>query len=117
MGSNDISGIPDDPFLIDPALTDQLIEQGEIKDYSIEENLNELLPIFQTLAIDYSLCKQNGSFLFKGNATSTIKQDVVFNITLTYLYTFILFHFIFIPIIFTLSFNSSSSIISSSVYI
>jgi len=84
MGSDDISGIPDDPSLIDPALTDQLIEQGEIKDYSIEENLNELLPIFQTLAIDYSLCKQNGSFLFKGNATSTIKQDVVFNITLTY---------------------------------
>ena len=84
MGSDDISGIPDDPSLIDPALTDQLIEQGEIKDYSIEENLNELLPIFQTLAIDYSLCKQNGSFFFKGNATSTIKQDVVFNITLTY---------------------------------
>ena len=84
LGSDDISGIPDDPSLIDPALTDQLIEEGELKDFSVEENLNELLPLFQTLALDYSLCKQNGSLFFKGNASSTIMQDVAFNLTLTY---------------------------------
>ena len=84
LGSDEISGIPDDPSLVDPALTDQLIKEGELKDYSIEENLNELLPLFQTLAIDYSLCKQDGSLFFKGNASSTIKQDVIFNLTLTY---------------------------------
>jgi len=84
LNSDDISGIPKDTSLIDPALTDQLIEESKVKDYSVEENLNDLLPLFNTLAIDYSLCKQNGSLLFKGNTTSTIKQDVVFNITLTY---------------------------------
>ena len=84
IDSDDMSGIPDDPSLIDPALTDQLIEEGQIKDFSIEENLNDLLPLFQTLAIDYSLCKQNGSFFFKGNTTSTIMEDVIFNISLTY---------------------------------
>ena len=84
LASDEISGIPDDPSLVDPALTDQLIKEGVLKDYSIEENLNELLPLFQTLALDYSLCRQNGSLFFKGNATSTIKQDVVFNLSLTY---------------------------------
>ena len=82
--SDDISGIPEDPELIDPAQTDELISSGEMKDYSIEENLNELLPIFNTFNLNYSLCKNNGSLIFKGNSTSTIKQDVAFNLTLSY---------------------------------
>lgn len=82
--SEDISGIPDDPTLIDPAKTDELIKKGEIKDYSIEENLNELLPIFNTLSLNYSLCRQNGSFYFKGNLSSTIHKDIIFNLTLSY---------------------------------
>lgn len=84
IGSDDISGIPDDPALIDPAQTDELIAKGEIYDYSIEENLNELLPIFNTLALNYSLCRNNGSFYFEGNVTSSIPKDVVFNLTLSY---------------------------------
>ena len=82
--SDDISGIPDDPVLIDPAQTDVLIGEGELKDYSIEENLNLLLPLFNTLALNYSLCKQNGSFSFIGSVTSTIEQDVIFNLSLSY---------------------------------
>ena len=82
--SDDISGIPEDPELIDPAQTDELISSGEMKDYSIEENLNELLPIFNTLNLNYSLCKNDGSLKFKGNSTSTIKEDVAFNLTLSY---------------------------------
>ena len=84
IGSDDISGIPDDPALIDPAQTDELIEKGEMYDYSIEENLNELLPYFNTLALNYSLCRNNGSFYFEGNVTSSIPKDVIFNLTLSY---------------------------------
>ena len=84
IGSDDISGIPDVPALIDPAQTDELIAKGEIYDYSIEENLNELLPIFNTLVLNYSLCRNNGSFYFEGNVTSSIPKDVVFNLTLSY---------------------------------
>ena len=82
--SDDISGIPEDPELIDPAQTDELINSGEMKDYSIEENLNELLPIFNTFSLNYSLCKNNGSLIFKGNSTSTIIEDFTFNLTLSY---------------------------------
>ena len=81
---DDISGIPDDPNLIDPAKTDELINNGEMPDYSIEENLNELLPIFNTLAMNYSLCKKNGSFYFTGNISSTIQKDILFNLSLSY---------------------------------
>ena len=56
---DDISGIPDDPNLIDPAKTDELINNGEMPDYSIEENLNELLPVFNILAMNYSICRKN----------------------------------------------------------
>ena len=83
-GSGDVSGIPEDPDLIDPAKTDTLIDSGQVKDYSIEENLNELLPLFTTLAVNTSLCKQNGSLYFKGNISSTIKEDVLFNLSLSY---------------------------------
>ena len=84
IGSDDISGIPDNPELIDPAKTDILIYNGEMKDYSKEENLNELLPIFNILSANFSLCKQNGSFSFIGNVTSSIVKDIVFNISLSY---------------------------------
>ena len=82
--SEDVSGIPDDPILINPAKTDTLIEDGTATDYSIKENLNELIPLFNTLELNYSFCRQNGSFSFIGNATSTIEEDVIFNITLSY---------------------------------
>jgi hypothetical protein len=82
--SEDISGIPEDPDLIDPAKTDKLIASGKMKDYSIAENLNELLPLFNTLAVNTSLCKQNGSLYFKGNISSTIMEDVLFNLSLSY---------------------------------
>jgi hypothetical protein len=82
--SEDISGIPEDPDLIDPAKTDKLISSGKMKDYSIAENLNELLPLFNTLAVNTSLCKQNGSLYFKGNISSTIMEDVLFNLSLSY---------------------------------
>ena len=84
LESDDLSGIPEDPSLKDPAQTDVLIESGEMTDYSIEENLNTLLPLFRTLELNYSLCRSNGSLSFKGTTTSSIENDVIFNITLTY---------------------------------
>lgn len=82
--SDEITGIPSDPKLIDPAKTDRLIETGEVMDYSIEDNLNILLPLFQTLDLNYSMCKKNGSLLFIGKSSSTIENDVLFNLTLSY---------------------------------
>ena len=82
--SENISGIPDDPSLIDPAQTDTLIEEGEVTDYSIEENLNILLPLFNTLNLNYSMCRNNGSFSFEGTTTATIEKDILFNLTVSY---------------------------------
>ena len=82
--SDEIAGIPSDPKLIDPAKTDSLIQSGEVKDYSVEENLNVLLPLFRTLELNYSMCKNNGSLLFIGTTSSTIENDVLFNLTLSY---------------------------------
>ena len=82
--SDEITGIPSDPRLIDPAKTDSLIQSGEVKDYSVEENLNILLPLFRTLELNYSMCKNNGSLLFIGTTSSTIENDVLFNLTLSY---------------------------------
>ena len=82
--SDDVTGIPDDPSLIDPAIVDVSIENGTATDYSIEENLNVLLPLFNTLDLNFSFCRQNGSFSLVGNTTSTIENDVVFNLSLSY---------------------------------
>jgi hypothetical protein len=85
VNSEDISGIPpNNSALIDPAKTDLLIESGEVKDYSIEENLNELLPIFNILSLNFSFCKKNGTFNFEGDISATTFKDVVFNLSLTY---------------------------------
>ena len=82
--SEDLTGIPTESYLIDPAQTDALIEEGEATDYSIEENLNILLPLFKTLELNYSMCKQNGTFSFIGTTTATIDKDIVFNFSLSY---------------------------------
>ena len=84
IDSEEMSGIPNNPELIDPAKTDVLIEKGEIKDYSIEENLNELLPVFNILAMNYSLCRKNGTFTFTGNMSSTIIKDITFDLNISY---------------------------------
>ena len=84
LESDDVTGIPDDPKLIDPAIVDASIENGTATDYSIEENLNVLIPLFNTLELNFSFCRQNGSFSFVGNTTSTIENDVVFNLSLSY---------------------------------
>ena len=82
--SDDVSGLPDNPDLIDPAKTDSLIKNGSITDYSIEENLNILLPLFNTLNVNYSMCRNNGTFTFEGKTTATIEQDVIFNLSVSY---------------------------------
>lgn len=84
IDSEEISGIPNHPALIDPAKTDDLIKKGEVKDFSVEENLNELLPIFNILAMNYSLCKQNSTFIFTGNISSTILNDFYFELNISY---------------------------------
>ena len=84
IDSDDVSGIPSDPSFIDPAQTDLLIEEGTVTDYSIEENLNILLPLFNTLELNYSFCRENGSFSLIGNTSSTIENDVLFNLSISY---------------------------------
>jgi len=84
IDSDEISGIPENSELIDPAKTDLLIEKGDMLDYTEEENLNELLPIFNILALNFSFCKENGTFNFEGNSTSTILNNIIFNLSLAY---------------------------------
>lgn len=53
-------------------------------DYTVEENLNELLPIFNILTLNFSFCKENGTFNFEGESTSTILNNIIFNLSLAY---------------------------------
>ena len=84
LESDEVTGIPTEPELIDPAKTDNLITSGEVTDYSVDENLNVLLPLFETLELNYSMCKKNGSLLLIGVTTATIENDVLFNLTMSY---------------------------------
>ena len=60
--SGNISGVPTDPNLLNPAKVDELIEIGEVKNYSLPENKEEPIPVFNATSIDTN---NNRCFLYK----------------------------------------------------
>ena len=77
ISSKDISGIPNEPELINPAIVDELIKEGEIKDFSREENKEKIesIPIFNTTSIDTSDSLTKGIFIINGNIPSKFELD------------------------------------------
>jgi hypothetical protein len=45
--SEDISGIPSDPNMTNTSIVDELIEKGEIKDLTLDENKSNVPPAFK----------------------------------------------------------------------
>jgi hypothetical protein len=83
--SEEVVGIPNDPILVNPAKVDELIEAGEIIDYSKEENKDriESVPVFNATSINTSECLISGTFVINGELLSTLEVDEEFRFEIT----------------------------------
>ena len=82
--SDSIAGIPtDDETALNPALTDDAIANGEVKDYSKPEQA-EIPPSFTFDSMDEQECSKDGKFLIKGTLSEEKKINGQFSIPLTY---------------------------------
>ena len=81
--SDDVAGIPtNDETALNPALTDEAIKNGEVKDYSTDSSVP---PTFSFEEIDTTNCPVDGKFVIKGSISGD-KEIVAnkFTIPLTY---------------------------------
>ena len=80
--SNDITGIPtEDETLLNPVLTDQAIQNKEVKDCSKDPSVP---PTFNFGSIEQSSCSIDGKFTIKGDLSETKSIAAKFNLPLTY---------------------------------
>ena len=87
LNSSDyIVGIPDDETLLNPVLTAEAIERGELIDYSLIENKGEdkLPSTFKPQAVKEENCKTEGKLTIEGKLSKEMKNELKFNIPLTY---------------------------------
>ncbi|MBP3800567.1 MAG: hypothetical protein J6I85_00820, partial [Clostridia bacterium] len=78
LSSESICGIPTDPNLLNPAKVDNLIKLGEIKDYSLEENKNEVIPLITSTFINTTNSEQTGKFIINGLLTTEFVYEKTF---------------------------------------
>ena len=76
--SKEISGIPTDPKLLNPAKVDELIEKGEVKNYTSEEFKNEEIPVFNATSINTTNSEKTGTFIINGELLSEYTLQVSF---------------------------------------
>ena len=80
-----IAGIPQDKIFLNPKFTEKYIFLGKLKDYSLKENIDsEPVPSFNSIEIDDSDCSKKGRFIIKGNLTSNLSDDIVFELPFAY---------------------------------
>ena len=80
--SNDITGIPtEDETLLNPVLTDEAIQNKEVKDCSKDASVP---PKFNFGSIEQSTCSNDGKFTIKGELSETKSIAAKFNLPLTY---------------------------------
>ena len=77
--SANIVGIPDDETLLNPVLTQQAIENGELKDCSSDPSVP---PTFKVDSLDN--CDDTGNFLIKGALSETKSIAAKFTMPLTF---------------------------------
>ena len=82
--SEDISGVPSIPELLNPAEVDKLIESGKVLDYSLEENKKVEIPVFNATLINTTDSEKTGVFTIQGEFLSEVKLEnpIEFVITL-----------------------------------
>lgn len=77
--SDSIAGIPtDDETALNPALTDDAIANGEVKDYSKPEQA-EIPPSFTFDSMDEQECSKDGKFLIKGTLSEEKNKWPIFH--------------------------------------
>ena len=75
VSSPEISGIPTEPDLLNPAKVDELIESGEIKNYTSEEfKKNDTIPVFNATSIDTNNSEKTGVFVINGKIPHTYES-------------------------------------------
>jgi len=84
ISSEDISGIPNILKETNPSENDKLIDLGELLDFSIEENKNNIPPIFKISSFSSISCKSSGVFSLIGKFNKKITQHFKFNLPLSY---------------------------------
>jgi len=79
-----ISGIPSEPKLLNPALVDELIEIGDIKNYSLPENKKEVIPVFNATSLDTNDSEKTGVFYINGEIPPNfeLNKNTEFELTL-----------------------------------
>ena len=82
--SDFISGIPTDEILLNPELTEESIESGEIYDYSLSENKkeNKIPPTFTSQTIKKNLI--DDKLIIEGTLNKDVNNKLKFDLPLTY---------------------------------
>jgi hypothetical protein len=82
--SESITGIPSDPNLLNPSTVDELIELGDIKNYSLPENKNEIIPVFNATSLDTNGSETTGIFYINGEVPPKfeLNKKIEFELTL-----------------------------------
>ncbi|MBP3802026.1 MAG: hypothetical protein J6I85_08440, partial [Clostridia bacterium] len=83
VSCDEITGIPNDPKMRNPIEVDKLIKLGEVKDYSLKENINIIPPVFKTSSLNSLSCRSSGVFTLKGTFDKNI-EHFRFNLPLSY---------------------------------
>ena len=78
VSSKDISGIPTNSNLLNPAKVDELIKDNEIQNYTSEEFKPEEIPVFNATSIDTINSKETGTFTIIGEFLSDAKIEKSF---------------------------------------
>ena len=68
--SDSVLGFPTDSDLLNPAIVDMLISSDLIKDYSLEENKNEKINLFNATSINANDSEKTGKFFIYGMANN-----------------------------------------------
>ena len=84
--SNYINDIPEDEILLDPKLTAEAIERGDLLDYTpTENNIQDTIPsIFTVQNAEPDNCKNDGKLIINGTLSKDVLIDFTFKISLEY---------------------------------
>ena len=84
--SEDIAGIPDDEILLNPVLTSEAIERGDLLDYSLDENKGQdkIPSTFKSMSVKEENCKTDGKLIIDGKLSKDVKNELKFDLPLTY---------------------------------
>jgi hypothetical protein len=82
--SESITGIPSEPKLLNPAIVDELIQLGEIKDYSLPKNKEEPILVLNETSLDTNDSETTGVFYIEGVIPPKFKliKNLDFELTL-----------------------------------